>query len=205
MAKQNSKDSNHKSSEKTQEKLSWKPSRQQKFVGGVLLLFLSLALLLSFISYFITGTSDQSEVGELVNRSVKTENWLGKIGAFLADFFLYKGFGVASFIFIRVIFLVGAYLILDMTLIKLKKSFFWDFYLIITGSILLGFFWDVLPQLGGTIGFEMNLFIQDYIGKTGTLLVLLFGIIIFLVFKINISPESFTSILKNQTAHIKMI
>ena len=51
---------------------------------------------------------------KLVNRTVKTENWLGKIGAFLADFFLNKGFGITSFIFIRIVFLIGAYLILDM-------------------------------------------------------------------------------------------
>lgn len=194
MAKQNSKDSVKKNPENSKEKFSWKLSRQQKFVVGVLLIFLSLALLLSFISYFITGNIDQSEVNQLVKRTSKSENWLGKIGAFLADFFLYKGFGVTSFIFIRILFLMGAYLILDLALSKLKKSFFWDLFLIIIGSILLGFFWNILPQLGGTIGFEMNLFIQDYIGKTGTLLVLLFGIVIFLVFKINISPESFTKI-----------
>jgi S-DNA-T family DNA segregation ATPase FtsK/SpoIIIE len=47
----------------------------------------------------------------------------------------------------------------------------------------------------------MNLYIQDYIGKTGTLLVLLFGILIFLVFKIKMSPESFTKVFeKPQTA-----
>ena len=40
----------------------------------------------------------------------------------------------------------------------------------------------------------MNLYIQDYIGKTGTLLVLLFGIVLFLVFKIKMSPESFTKV-----------
>ena len=72
-----------------------------------------------------------------------------------------KGFGITSFIFIRIVFLIGAYLILDMALSKLKKSFFWDLFLIVNGSILLGFFWDIIPQLGGTIGFEMNLLIQD--------------------------------------------
>ena len=194
MAKQNSKDSVKTAPENPKEKFSWKLNRQQKFVVGVLLIFFSLALLLSFISYFVTGNTDQSEISQIANRSAKTDNWLGKIGAFIADFFLYKGFGVTSFIFIRIVFLVGAYLVLDMALAKLKKSFFWDLFLIIIGSILLGFFWNVIPQLGGTVGYEMNLFIQDYIGKTGTLLVLLFGIIIFLVFKIKISPDSFTSI-----------
>lgn len=203
MAKQNSKDSVKTAPENPKEKFSWKLSRQQKFVVGVLLIFFSLALLLSFISYFITGNTDQSEVSQLINRSAKTDNWLGKIGAFIADFFLYKGFGVTSFIFIRIVFLSGAYLVLDMALAKLKKSFFWDLFLIIIGSILLGFFWNVIPQLGGTVGYEMNLFIQDYIGKTGTLLVLLFGIVIFLVFKIKISPDSFTSIFEKSNDSFK--
>ncbi|WP_300564473.1 DNA translocase FtsK, partial [Flavobacterium sp.] len=56
-------------------------------------------------------------------------------------------------------------------------------------SILFGFFGDFLPELGGVIGYEMNLFSQDFIGKTGTLLVLIFGIVIYLIFKIRVSPD----------------
>ena len=201
MAKKTSKDSVNNPTE-SKEKFSWRLSRQQKFVLGILLIFFSLALLLSFISFFITGNNDQNIVNEIANRSVKAENWLGKFGAFLADFFLYKGFGVASFIFVRVLFLMGAYLVLDMALSKLKKSFFWDLYLIIFISIILGFFWEYLPQLGGTVGYEMNLYIQDYIGKTGTLLVLLFGIVLFLVFKIKMSPESFTKVFEKPQAEL---
>ena len=160
MAKLASKDS---VTSKTKEKFSWQINRQQKFILGILLIFLSIAVLLSFISYFITGNTDQNVVNQLANRTAKAENWLGKFGAYLADFFLYKGFGVASFIFVRIIFLTGAYLVLNMAIAKLKKSFFWDLYLIIFTSIIFGFFWEYLPQLGGTIGFEMNLFIQDYI------------------------------------------
>ena len=200
MAKKTSKDSVNNPTG-TKEKFSWRLSRQQKFILGISLIFFSLALLLSFISYFITGNNDQDLVTQLINRNAKAENWLGKFGAYLADFFLYKGFGVASFIFVRILFLLGAYGVLDMPISKLKKSFFWDFYLIIFVSVILGFFWDYIPQLGGTVGYEMNLYIQDYIGKTGTLLVLLFGILIFLVFKIKISPDSFTKVFeKPQTA-----
>ena len=200
MAKKTSKDSVNNPTG-TKEKFSWRLSRQQKFILGISLIFFSLALLLSFISYFITGNNDQDLVTQLINRDAKAENWLGKFGAYLADFFLYKGFGVASFIFVRILFLLGAYGVLDMPISKLKKSYFWDFYLIIFVSVILGFFWDYIPQLGGTVGYEMNLYIQDYIGKTGTLLVLLFGILIFLVFKIKISPDSFTKVFeKPQTA-----
>lgn len=171
-------------------KFNWQITRQQKFAIGILLVLLSIALLLSFVSYFITGNYDQSEVDKVFNREARVENWLGKFGAFLADFFLYKGFGVASFIFVRVLFLAGIYLILDIALSKLKKSLFWDLYLIIVISILFGFFWEYLPQLAGTVGFEMNLFIQDYIGTIGTLLTLIFGIVLFLVFKIKVSPDA---------------
>jgi S-DNA-T family DNA segregation ATPase FtsK/SpoIIIE len=202
MAKKTSKDSDNTATE-SKEKFAWRMSRQQKFILGILLILFSIALLLSFISYFITGNNDQDVVTELAKRSVKAENWLGKFGAYLAHFFLYKGFGVSSFIFVRILFLVGAYSLLDMALVKLKKSFFWDLYLIIFVSIILGFFWNYIPQLGGTIGFEMNLFIQDYIGKTGTLLVLLFGIVLFLVFKIKISPESFTKVFEKPQAEFK--
>ena len=194
MAKQNSKGVANNATDTVNKKLSLKIGRRQKFVVGILLIFFSVALLLSFISYFITGNADQSAVSQIANRSLSTENWLGKIGAYLADFFLYQGFGVTSFLLVRVLFLIGAYMVLDMSLSKLKKNFFWDGFLIIIGSILFGFLWDYMPQLGGVIGYEMNLFIQDYIGKTGTLLVLLFGILIFLVFKINVSPDTFTSI-----------
>ena len=199
MAKQNSKGVANKATDAVTKKFSLQTSRRQKFIVGILFVLVSIALLLSFISYFITGNSDQSAVSELTNRSISAENWLGKIGAYLADFFLYKGFGVTSFLFVRILFLLGAYLILDMSLAKLRKNFFWDAFIIIVGSILFGFMWDIVPQLGGVVGYEMNLFIQDYIGKTGTLLTLLFGVLIFLVFKVNVSPETFTSFFEKST------
>ncbi len=199
MAKPNSKGVANKATDAVTKKFSLQTSRRQKFIVGILFILVSIALLLSFISYFITGNSDQSAVSELTNRSISAENWLGKIGAYLADFFLYKGFGVTSFLFVRILFLLGAYLILDMSLAKLRKNFFWDAFIIIVGSILFGFMWDIVPQLGGVVGYEMNLFIQDYIGKTGTLLILLFGVLIFLVFKVNVSPETFTSFFEKST------
>lgn len=196
MAKKKKTNTSNKTTKKPS--FNWKFTRQQKFAIGVLLILLSVALLFSFVSYFITGNYDQSQIHEVFNRETRVQNWLGKFGADLADFFLYKGFGVASFIFVRIIFLAGIYLVLDMALGKLKKTLFWDLYLIILISILFGFFWKYIPQLAGTVGFEMNTFIQDYIGTIGTLLTLIFGIIIFLVFKINISPDSVKNFFEKQ-------
>jgi DNA segregation ATPase FtsK/SpoIIIE, S-DNA-T family len=198
------KKSNETTANKTTEKVSksWKLNRQQKFAIGVLFVLFAATLLLSFVSYFITGNFDQSHAGEFLDRNATVDNWLGKFGAYLAHFFMYSGFGVASFLFIRVIFMIGAYLILDMALGKLKKTLFWDFYIIIVLSILLGFFWDFIPQLSGVVGYEMNLFVQDYIGKIGTLFTLIFAIILFLIFKINLSPDGIKNFFEKSNAKI---
>ena len=174
-------------------KKSWKITRQHKLLLGSLFILFSIALLLAFISFFIYGHEDQSALGTLADRSEKVHNWLGKFGAILADFFVYRGFGAASFLFVKLFFLTGSFLALDISLKRLKNIWFWDLFAMVLISVLFGFFATSLPELGGTIGYEMNLFSQDYIGKTGTLLVLIFGLIIYLIFKIRISPDTIKS------------
>ncbi|MFC4740431.1 DNA translocase FtsK 4TM domain-containing protein [Flavobacterium ponti] len=171
------------------EKSATKNYRQHRFVIGCLLVLIAIALLISFISYYVTGNHDQSQLGSLIDRTNKTQNWLGKFGAYLADFFIYRGFGVASIIFVKSILMIGIYFILDISIFKLRKSLFWDFYLIITFSLLFGFFWDQFPNLSGIIGYEVNQYVQHYIGKIGTLLLLILVTIAFLVFKMKMSPD----------------
>ncbi|TWI00569.1 S-DNA-T family DNA segregation ATPase FtsK/SpoIIIE [Flavobacterium tiangeerense] len=168
-------------------------SKQQKIVFGTMLVLFSVALLLAFISFFIYGQQDQSAVQEITNREELVQNWLGKFGALLADTFVYKGFGVASFIFVRLFFLSGMYLIVGIPVKRLKNIWFWDLFAIIVLSILFGFFATSLPELGGIIGYELNLFLQDYLGKTGTLLTLIFGLVIYIIFKMKLSPETIQS------------
>lgn len=171
------------------EKSTPKNYRQHRFVLGCLLVLIAVALLISFISYYVTGEYDQSQIDSLLERNEKTQNWLGKVGAYLADFFIYKGFGVASIIFVKSILMIGIYFILDLSIFKLRKTLFWDFYLIITFSLLFGFFWNQFPNLSGSVGYEINQFIQDYIGKIGTLLLLILITILFLIFKMKMSPD----------------
>lgn len=167
----------------------WRFSRRNEGLIGSLLILFSIALLLSFISFFISGQADQSVVNAITDRSLKAGNWLGKFGAWLADFFVYRGFGAASFVFVKLFFLTGAFLVLDVPLKKLKTIWFWDIFALITLSILLGFFATSVPELGGTVGYEMNQFLGDYIGSTGTLLLLIFCIVIYLIYKIRVSPD----------------
>jgi S-DNA-T family DNA segregation ATPase FtsK/SpoIIIE len=188
---------------KSEENNLWRVTKQHKIVLGSLLVLFSIALLFAFISFYIYGQQDQSAVGELTNRAESVHNWLGKFGAFLADLIVYKGFGLAAFIFVRLFFLTGMYMVLSISLKKLKNIWFWDLFVIIILSVLFGFFATSIPELGGTIGYELNLFLQDYIGKTGTLLILLFGLIIYVIFKIKISPEKVQSFFDNTKKEIK--
>ncbi|OXG09686.1 S-DNA-T family DNA segregation ATPase FtsK/SpoIIIE [Flavobacterium araucananum] len=196
MAKTTKKEAVDKKNEsKTETLKSWRPNKQQRFVLGCLLVLFSIALLVAFISFYVNGQwqTDQSAVSQLGDRSEVVQNWLGKFGAFLADLIVYRGFGLASFVLVRLFFLTGMFLALELSLKKLKNIWFWDLFAIIIVSVLFGFFATSAPELGGTIGYELNLFLQDYIGKTGTLLTLLFGLIIYLIFKIKLSPEKIQS------------
>jgi len=206
MAKTTKKETTDKKNEpKSDTKRSWKLSKQQKFVLGCLLVLFSIALLVAFISFYVNGQwqTDQSAVSHLEDRTEVVQNWLGKFGAYLADLIVYKGFGIASFIFVRLFFLTGLFLALEMSTRKLKSTWFWDLFAIIIVSVLFGFFATSAPELGGTIGYELNLFLQDYIGKTGTLLTLLFGLIVYLIFKIKVSPEKIQSYFDSTKKELK--
>ncbi|MHC0441057.1 DNA translocase FtsK [Flavobacterium sp. 3-210] len=195
MAKTKKETAEKKTESKVESIRSWKLTKQQKFVLGCLLVLFSIALLVAFISFYVNGQwqTDQSAVNSLGDRDEVVQNWLGKFGAYLADLIVYRGFGIASFIFVRLFFLTGLFLALELSTKKLKNTWFWDLFAMIVVSVLFGFFATSAPELGGTIGYELNLFLQDYIGKTGTLLSLLFGLIVYLIFKIKVSPEKIQS------------
>lgn len=176
---------------------SWVLTKQHKIALGSLFILFSVALLVAFISFFLYGKEDQSSISELTNRSETVQNWLGKCGAFLSDLIVYEGFGLASFLFVRLFFLTGIFLILGISANRLKGIWFWDLFAVIVLSVLFGFFATSVPELGGTVGYELNLFLQDYIGKTGTLLILIFGLIIYVIFKLKLSPERIQSFFEN--------
>ncbi len=174
-----------------------KTKKQYRVLFGFILVLTSIAFLVSFISFFVSGEgvsagqADQSAVNSMLNRNEVVENWLGKLGAYIADLFIYRGFGVASFVFVKMLFVTGFYLIVDLPIKKLKSIWFWDLYAITILAIAFGFFALSVPELGGTIGFEMNSFLQDYIGKMGTALGLVFTVLVYVIFKIRVSPDAF--------------
>jgi S-DNA-T family DNA segregation ATPase FtsK/SpoIIIE len=184
-------------------KPSFKLSSQQKLIVGSLLLILGIYLFIAFTSYFFTGRADQSVLSEFPSRDVEVKNWAKIIGAKISDFFIYKGFGIASFIFSGLIFMSGIYVLLGIKKSRLKRHWFWGTIIVIWCSILFGFFADKNALLGGTIGFEMNQFLQDYIGKIGTIFLLLLGLISYLAIRFKVAPEHVGILVKKAKNELK--
>lgn len=203
MAKTVKKETKEKDKDPNLELKILRTKKQYRMLFGFVLVLSSIAFLVSFISFFLHGQADQSAVDAFTDRQEEVHNWLGKFGAYLADLFIYRGFGIAAFLLVKLLFLSGAFLILDLPLKKLKNTWFWDLFALIVLSVLFGFFATTLPELGGTIGYEMNLFFQDYIGKTGTALLLIFAIIIYIIFKIKVSPDAIKSFFEKKHKDLK--
>jgi S-DNA-T family DNA segregation ATPase FtsK/SpoIIIE len=192
MAKKKTKRKTNKTS--NYKKPGFKLSNQQRLIFGSFLIIISVLLFISFLSFFFTGEADQSALIEFTSRDVKAENWASKLGAWLSDFLIQKGFGIASFIFSGLIFLSGIYLLTGSKKSRLVRHWFWGILITIWISILFGFFVKSNPILGGVIGFEINSFLQDYIGKIGIVLLLLLGLISYLTIRFKITVDSIKSI-----------
>ena len=184
-------------------KPSFKLSSQQKLIFGSLLIILGVLLFIAFLSFFFTGQADQSTLTELASRDVEAKNWLNKLGAWVSDLFINKAFGVSSFIFSGLLFLSGVYVTLDINKSKLLKHWIWGTLIAIWLSVFFGFFAHKYDSLGGTIGFEMNSFFQDYMGKIGTILLLVFILIVYLAIRFKVTGDSIVSLFKNANKEFK--
>ncbi|HEY5689786.1 MAG TPA: DNA translocase FtsK [Yeosuana sp.] len=198
-----SKANTNKNSKEKSKPFSFKLSSQQKLILGSFLAIFGVLLCISFISFFFTGDSDQSAISNFGSRETKAENWLSKSGAWLSDFFILKGFGISSFIFSGLIFLSGLYILLDSNKAKLRSHWFWGLLTIVWLSVLFGFFSNFNDTLGGTVGYEINSFLQDYLGIIGTIFLLLFVLIVFLAIKFKLTAQTFIQLFKSAKKDIK--
>jgi len=189
MARKKTKTKTKSKTTKQSKKISWVLSKQQKIVLGSFLFLLGLALLFSFISYFFSWQADQSTLSQLSDRSVESQNWLNKFGAALGDVFIYQGFGLAAFTLAILVTLSGFYYFFDKPRKKLQGFWFWGIIVMLWFATFLGFFAETNPLLGGMVGFELNDFLQDFIGLIGTILVLAFVAIVYFAIRLKLTPE----------------
>ena len=177
-------------------------SRQQKVILGSFLFFLGIALFFSFISFFFNWKIDQSEISQFPDRTASAKNWLSISGAKVSDFFIFRGFGISALILPVLISLTGVYLFFDLNRKKLAGFWFWGTLVMLWISVVFGFVQKESGLFAGVIGYEVNDFMQDYIGFIGTVLVLAFFAIVYIVVRLRYTPEKISASLKKTQTEI---
>lgn len=175
--------------------------RVKKFVGfflleqtqrimGLMFVFAAVYLAVACASYLFTWEADQDKVlgpsSVLFSPEIKVQNWFGKLGALLSHLFMYKWFGVSSFLLVPLLLLTGISK-------ALQRDKFFGFslwpktaFVMVWASVTLGFiFSDKLMFLGGGMGYILNTYLQGLMGGIGTLalLVLSAAAFVFMVFE----------------------
>jgi S-DNA-T family DNA segregation ATPase FtsK/SpoIIIE len=187
------KQSNSKKQAGNKAKNTKKPVRKEqlKIILGFVLLSFSIYLLFAFGSFLFNAAADQSKLQinwwELVkNSEIKVENITGKTGAWLADLFINRWFGLSSFLFIYLLFIYCLKLFnrkIKGNVVKTIKVL----ALVLWLSVTLGYAFEgkyetssIYP--GGMYGCYIAVWLNSIVGKVGTFFILLVTLFIYLVF-----------------------
>jgi S-DNA-T family DNA segregation ATPase FtsK/SpoIIIE len=179
-----------------------------KFVFGVLISIFALYLLLACVAYLFWWKTDLSLSDSQVvsNADVNVKNWSGKSGHFLAKMIVGYGFGYGAF-FIPLIFgAVGLYL-LNFPKINLWKLVTKFTFAAIILSLILGYiFGEAGGYLGGgpggAQGFKITEWLNSFIGRIGTGLLLTLIAVGYLIFALRFKPETFTKTIPSSIKNV---
>jgi S-DNA-T family DNA segregation ATPase FtsK/SpoIIIE len=172
--------------------------RRFHLVAGMFIMLFSFALLIAFTSFLFSGRNDQSIVEAIWDTSIQesgreVDNLLGIVGAVLSYFFIYKWFGLASYLFLPIFFLTGFRIIYLSSPIHIGTLIKTSFYFLLWISTMFGYIVlsiknsdKFLAFLSGGIGFDIALYLDNLIGW-GTPFLLLFLLLSFVIYFFNIT------------------
>lgn len=171
-----------------EKKKSFLSDNRVKIVFGIFIIFLSVFLTIAFISYLFTWKADQSFEFSAVfsDADVVVENWSGKAGAWIANQFINKWFGIASFTLPFILFVIGLRF-LHFRLYPLRKTLKIVLIGTILFSVLFGFVFGTAngflgSGLGGAHGYFIAQWLNSLVGKPGTAFILIVLFVAFAVF-----------------------
>lgn len=159
-----------------------------QFVIGLFLIVLALYFLISFVSFFITGSADQSIISlpDPEEHLSEIRNYTGLLGARVSNFFINDCFGYAA------ICIPAFLLVCGFRLIHVGHFYLWKWFLalglgMVWSSVFLAFIEGSVGELtffcpGGLHGKNVHQWMYGRIGWPGTFLVLMFTAIIYLVY-----------------------
>ena len=161
------------------------------FVIGFCLLFIAGYLVWAFVSFFATGSADQSMIeaprdGEILNQNGEFQNACGSIGAYASWFFIKRCFGLAAFIIPLFLLLISVNLMRAYR-VGLFKWFMCLAIIMIWASITMAkflapFFDDACFNPGGDHGLAVSQQIEGLIGTPGLTAILALSAVAFLTY-----------------------
>jgi DNA segregation ATPase FtsK/SpoIIIE, S-DNA-T family len=163
-------------------------------VLGVICLLLALYCFIAFTSYLFTWEEDQDKVFRYSASillmdldSVKVENLLGRLGAFVSHWFFYKGFGIASYLFCYLFFILGVNFVVGRRVFRMWRNVRYVVFgllIISTTAAFVSMFSDF--PWGGAMGDAVNHWMIGFLGRAGTALLLLVAGLSWLIWKYNL-------------------
>ncbi len=176
--------------EKVVAKEIWRDERTHKIFGAFFLL-LAFLLFVAFTSYLFTWQEDQSKVFKgakilLPSEDQNVANMLGSAGAYFSHIFIRQGFGIASYLFCTLFFIMGINLFFGRRLFSLARNIKY----VIVGLIIISVTASFLTQgnpfaWGGAVGDTSNHWLQQLLGKVGTAALLLIAVLSYIIWRFN--------------------
>ena len=176
--------------EKVVAKELWRDERTHKILGAFFLL-IAFLLFVAFTSYLFTWQEDQSKVLKgakilLPSHDENVANMLGSSGAYFSHIFFRSGFGIASYLFCSLFFIVGINLFFGRKLFSISRNIKY----VIAGLIIISVAASFIMQgrsfaWGGAVGDMINEWLQQLIGNVGTAAVLLVAGLCYIIWRFN--------------------
>ncbi len=167
-----------------------KDERTIKITGALALLF-SLFLFIAFASYLFTWKEDQDKVFRgasilLPSANVKTVNLLGNIGAYLSHQFFYNGFGLASFFFCTLFFVIGVNFLFGKKVFSVWRNVRYVLVGLVFFSVAFAFVAGSSKfSWGGAVGNLISNWLVQMLGFIGTAALLLVGGLAYVIWRFN--------------------
>ena len=167
-----------------------KDERTSKIVGAMCLLF-AMFLFVAFTSYLFTWQEDQDKVHQFgikifATNDVQVHNLLGVLGAYVAHIFIYKGFGVASYLFCTFFFVLGINLLFGKKIFNLIRNLRYVMLGLVVLSMGLAFV-NISSDFswGGAVGELLNDWFVKWIGRVGTGAILAVTVFCYIIWRFN--------------------
>jgi S-DNA-T family DNA segregation ATPase FtsK/SpoIIIE len=167
-----------------------KDERTHKIAGSICILF-SILFFIAFTSYLFTWDEDQDKVFQagkklLLGTEEHISNLMGSFGAYLSHFFIYKGFGIASYLLCSLFFVIGVNLFFGKKVFSVLRNLKY----IVVGLPLISITASIIMKgqefpWGGAVGDMSRDWMYGVMGQIGTIAIIAVAFLAYVIWRFN--------------------